>query len=178
VTTARPRHQAVRYDYTIYGSLSGVGGTSLPILQGETPAPDARPYYRVSVAASIWEDLGVRQQKIEMAPRPAGQANFTPVKDHPALPDQSRCIASKSATRRSKRLAGQRWRLSRPYPWRRPCVSLLHDGRRGDRHKSVQSVPRRPSPANRRADKNGLYRHDHAAVDTRRSHACGPGRNL
>ncbi|MBU1835624.1 HlyD family efflux transporter periplasmic adaptor subunit [Loktanella salsilacus] len=60
------------YDYTIYGSLSGVvQNISADTFKDERRA-DADPYYRVSVRVDM-EDLGVRQQKIEM--RPGLQAN-------------------------------------------------------------------------------------------------------
>ncbi len=55
------------YDYTIYGSLSGVVQNISADTFKDERRPDGDPHYRVSVRVNT-EDLGARQQKIEMRP--------------------------------------------------------------------------------------------------------------
>ena len=60
------------YDYTIYGSLTGVVQNISADTFKDDRRPDGDPHYRVSVRVDT-ENLGTRQQKIEM--RPGLQAN-------------------------------------------------------------------------------------------------------
>ncbi|SEM84500.1 membrane fusion protein, adhesin transport system [Loktanella fryxellensis] len=60
------------YDYTIYGSLTGVVQNVSADTFKDERRPDGDPHYRVSVRVET-ENLGPRQQRIEM--RPGLQAN-------------------------------------------------------------------------------------------------------
>lgn len=60
------------YDYTIYGSLSGVVQTISADTFKDERRPDGDPHYRVTLRVNT-DDLGPRQSRIEM--RPGLQAN-------------------------------------------------------------------------------------------------------